>query len=101
LSLKQRTTYYLGRRLNSYDEAQNLHVVVIPEINAGTASVVYGLAVNPVIGVGTFLAQLFLRDPLMKAFTFELQVTGPWKEPVVNKILRHPPRDTTGRVTAD
>ena len=71
-------------------EAQNLHVVVIPEINVGAASVVYGLAVNPVIGVGTFLAQLFLRDPLMKAFTFEYQVTGPWKDPVVTKLVRQP-----------
>ncbi|HJV76049.1 MAG TPA: YhdP family protein [Noviherbaspirillum sp.] len=72
-------------------EAQNLHVVVIPEINVGAASVVYGLAVNPVIGVGTFLAQLFLRDPLMKAFTFEYQVTGQWADPIVTKLLRHQP----------
>lgn len=71
-------------------EAQDLHVVVIPEINVGAASVVYGLAVNPVIGVGTFLAQLFLREPLMRAFTFEYQVTGPWKDPVVTKLLRKP-----------
>jgi uncharacterized protein (TIGR02099 family) len=71
-------------------EAQNLHVVVIPDINVGTASVVYGLAVNPVIGVGTFLAQLFLREPLMKALTFEYQVTGPWKDPVVTKVSRKP-----------
>jgi uncharacterized protein (TIGR02099 family) len=69
-------------------EAQNLHAVVIPELNMGTASVVYGLAVNPVIGVGTFLAQLFLRDPLMKAFTFEYQVTGSFKDPVVTKLVR-------------
>lgn len=75
-------------------EAQNLHVVVIPEINVGAASVVYGLAVNPVIGVGTFLAQLFLRDPLMKAFTFEYQVTGPWKDPVVTKLVRQPQSPT-------
>jgi uncharacterized protein YhdP len=67
-------------------ETQNLHVVVVPEVNAGAASVVYGLAVNPVIGLGTFLAQLFLREPLMKAFTFEYQVTGPWKEPNVVKL---------------
>ncbi|MFZ6772770.1 YhdP family protein [Undibacterium sp. SXout7W] len=67
-------------------ESQNLHVAVIPEVNAGTASVVYGLAVNPVIGLGTFLAQLFLREPLARAFTFEYQVTGPWKDPIVNKI---------------
>lgn len=71
-------------------EAQNLHVVVIPEINVGAASVVYGLAVNPVIGVGTFLAQLFLRDPLMRAFTFEYQVTGLWNDPVVTKLVRQP-----------
>lgn len=75
-------------------EAQNLHVVVIPEINVGAASVVYGLAVNPVIGVGTFLAQLFLREPLMKAFTFEYQITGPWKDPVVTKLLRKPTSPT-------
>jgi len=67
-------------------ESTNLHVAVIPEINAGAASIVYGLAVNPVIGLGTFLAQLFLRDPLMKAFTFEYQITGPWKDPVVTKL---------------
>lgn len=67
-------------------EQQDLHVVVIPEINAGAASIVYGLAVNPVIGVGTFLAQLFLRDPLMKAFTFEYLVTGSWAEPEVTKL---------------
>ncbi|WP_245844884.1 YhdP family protein [Noviherbaspirillum humi] len=69
-------------------ETQNLRVVVIPEINVGTASVVYALAVNPVIGVGSFLAQLFLRDPLAKAFTFEYGITGPWKEPVVTKLPR-------------
>jgi uncharacterized protein YhdP len=50
--------------------------------------VVYALAVNPVIGVGTFLAQLFLREPLSKAFTYEYKITGPWQDPVVTKIER-------------
>jgi uncharacterized protein YhdP len=63
-------------------------VVVIPDINVGAASVVYGLAVNPVIGLGSFLAQLFLREPLMRAFTYEYQITGPWQDPVVNKLAR-------------
>ncbi len=67
-------------------ETQNLHVAVIPEVNAGAASVVYALAINPVIGFGTFLAQLFLRDPLMRAFTFEYQITGSWKDPTVTKL---------------
>ncbi|MBC7413580.1 MAG: TIGR02099 family protein [Herminiimonas sp.] len=70
-------------------ETQNLHVAVIPEINVGTASVVYALAVNPIIGLGSFLAQLFLRDPLMKAFTFEYRITGPWKDPQVVKVDRN------------
>ncbi|MES2024038.1 MAG: YhdP family protein [Pseudomonadota bacterium] len=67
-------------------ESQNLRVVVIPEINAGAASVAYALAINPVIGAGTFLAQLFLREPLMRAFTFEYAITGPWKDPNVVKV---------------
>lgn len=67
------------------EETQNLNVVVIPELNAGGASVVYGLAVNPVIGLGSFLAQLFLRSPLSQALTQDYQVTGPWKDPVVKK----------------
>lgn len=69
-------------------ESQNLHVVVIPEINLGTASVVYALAINPVVGIGSFLAQLFLRDPLMRAFTFEYDITGPWLDPKVVKVER-------------
>lgn len=69
-------------------ETQNLHVAVLPEINVGAASVVYALAVNPVIGLGSFLAQLFLRDPLMRAFTFEYAITGPWKDPLVTKLDR-------------
>ena len=81
-------TVLLSGTANIAQEIQDLHVVVIPEINAGTASIVYALAVNPVIGIGSFLAQLFLREPLMRAFTFEYKITGPWKEPVVAKLNR-------------
>lgn len=66
-------------------ETQNLHVAVLPEINAGVASLAYGL-INPAIGVGTFLAQLFLKDPLSKTFTYEYQITGSWTEPNIQKI---------------
>ncbi len=78
------------------EETQNLNVVVIPELNAGGASVVYGLAVNPVIGLGSFLAQLFLRNPLSQALTQEYQVTGPWRDPVIKKVSgrrKLPPAD--------
>jgi uncharacterized protein (TIGR02099 family) len=68
------------------NETTNLHVVVIPEFNLGTGPLVYALAVNPVIGIGSFLAQLFLRAPVMKALTYHMQVTGPWKSPNVTKL---------------
>jgi len=66
-------------------ETQSLHLAVIPEINLGTASVV-ALAINPVVGVGSFLAQLFLRNPLMKSLTYEYNITGPWSDPQVIKL---------------
>ncbi|MET0964728.1 MAG: YhdP family protein [Noviherbaspirillum sp.] len=69
-------------------ETQNLNVVVLPEINVGAASVAYGLMVNPVIGLGTFLAQLLLRDPLTEAFTMEYQIAGSWKDPEIAKVDR-------------
>ena len=68
------------------NELTNLHVVVIPEVNLGTAPLVYALAVNPVIGLGSFLAQLFLSAPVMKALTYHMQVTGPWKSPNIVKL---------------
>jgi uncharacterized protein YhdP len=83
------------------DETQNLSVVVIPELNAGGASVVYGLAVNPVIGLGSFLAQLFLRNPLSQALTQEYQITGPWKDPLIKKAAvrrKLPPADNDKNV---
>lgn len=68
-------------------ETENVRVVVVPEINAGTASLAYAI-INPAIGLGTFLAQYFLRKPLMAASTREFQVTGPWDEPKVERVER-------------
>jgi uncharacterized protein (TIGR02099 family) len=76
------------------NESTNLHVVVIPEFNLGTGPLVYALAVNPVVGLGSFLAQLFLRAPVMKALTYQMQVTGPWKAPVITKLDHRTPLPT-------
>jgi len=66
-------------------ETQDLRVVVVPEINAGTASLAYA-AINPAVGLGTFLAQLFLRKPLMEASTREFHVSGGWDDPKVERV---------------
>lgn len=68
-------------------ETQDLRVVVVPEINAGTASLL-AYAVNPAMAVGTFLAQWLLRQPLNDANTQEFQVSGPWSEPQIRRVPR-------------
>jgi uncharacterized protein (TIGR02099 family) len=68
-------------------EQQDLKVVVVPEINAGTASLI-ATAINPAIGLGTFLAQFLLREPLQSAATQQFQVSGSWADPKVEKIDR-------------
>ena len=72
---------------NIADETQSLKVVVVPEINAGTASLI-ATAINPVIGLGSFLAQMFLRRPLMEAATQEFQIDGSWYDPIITKVDR-------------
>ena len=70
-------------------ETQDIKVVVVPEINAGTASLI-ATAINPAIGLGTFLAQWFLRRPLMEAATQEFHVDGSWVDPKIQRINRRP-----------
>ena len=69
------------------EETQNLRVFVVPQVNAEAASLAYA-AINPVIGVGTFLAQYLLRKQVSDAGTQEFMITGPWADPQVEKISR-------------
>ncbi len=70
-------------------ETQDVKVVVVPEINAGTASLV-AAAINPAIGLGTFLAQVFLRQPLIRATTQEFHIDGTWADPRILRVPRRP-----------
>ncbi|WP_295855697.1 YhdP family protein [uncultured Xylophilus sp.] len=77
-------------------ETQDLRVVVVPQIDAGTASLVAAV-INPAVGLGTFLAQLFLRGPLTAATTQEFHITGRWDDPQIVKLTG---RDRLGAPTA-
>ena len=68
-------------------ETQDLRVVVVPEINAGTASLVATI-INPVIGLGSFLAQLILRRPLIETATQEFHIDGSWVDPRITRVQR-------------
>lgn len=70
-------------------ETQDLKVVVIPEINAGTASLI-ATVINPAVGLGTFLAQWFLRRPLIESTTKEFHIDGSWADPKITRMQRQP-----------
>ena len=72
---------------NIHRETQDIKVVVVPELNAGTASLV-ATAINPAIGIGTFLAQLILRRPVIEAATQEFHITGSWADPQIERVKR-------------
>lgn len=66
-------------------ETQKLKVVVVPEINAGTASL-YMATINPLVGLTSYLAQMVLSKPLVRAGTSEFLVDGTWADPRVTKV---------------
>ena len=79
----------LDGRADLAAETQNLRVLVVPELNAGGASLAYA-AINPAIGPATFLAQLVLSRPMAAANTREFHITGSWDDPKVEKVEHKP-----------
>ena len=73
-------------------ETQDLHVRVVPEINAGLPALAYAAVVNPAIGLGAFVAQWALRRPLSEAFAYEVDVRGAWDDPQVTARQRASPQ---------
>ena len=52
-------TIFLDGSVDLINQSQNMRVLVLPELNAGIASLGYVL-VNPAIGLGSFIAQYIL-----------------------------------------
>ena len=70
-------------------ETQDLRVVIVPEINTGTASLIASV-INPAVGLGSFLAQMFLSRPLAEANTQEFHIDGSWSDPRITRVERKP-----------
>ena len=66
-------------------ETQQLRVLILPELDAGTASLVAGITVNPVVGLTSFLAQLLLKKPLARASIQTFSIDGSWSDPRVTR----------------
>lgn len=76
---------FMDGRTDIAKETQDIKVVVIPEINAGTASLI-ATWINPAVGLTTFLGQLFLRKPLIEANTKEFHIAGTWADPKFTEV---------------
>jgi len=72
-------------------ETQQLKVLILPQLNAGGASVVAGIAINPVIGLTSYLAQWLLTSPLSRAAVQEFTIDGSWREPRVTRTDHNAP----------
>ncbi len=66
-------------------ETQNLHVSVKPSVGNSISSIV-AVVVNPIWGLGAFILDKILKNPLGQALTFEYRVTGTWEKPVPERL---------------
>lgn len=71
-------------------ETQNLRVVVVPDIDAGSAALLASYYINPLVGLSTYLVNLILRRPLIDANTHEYLIDGTWLEPRVTPVEYKP-----------
>ena len=67
-------------------ETQKLHAQILPIVDAGTASLVAAIAVNPLVGLTSFIAQWLLQNPLSRASAQEFLIDGSWANPQVTRV---------------
>jgi uncharacterized protein (TIGR02099 family) len=83
---------FISGSVDLRNETQQLHLVVLPEIDASTAALALGVA-NPILGLGALLANTVLRAPLSRAFALEYDITGTLNDPVIvrrNRVAANP-----------
>ncbi len=58
----------------------DFQAVAVPKIEMSGAAILSGIIVNPIVGVGAFLTQWLLQEPLGRALTQRFHVTGNWDQ---------------------
>jgi len=64
-------------------ETQNLRVKVVPVV--GDSVSLLAFLGGPVAGIGTFVLQKLLKDPLGQIAAYDYSVTGTWENPLAVK----------------
>ena len=65
-------------------ETQNLRVKVVPGVGDSVSLVAF--LGGPVVGLGAFILQKILKDPLGQMVAYDYAVTGTWDNPIVAKV---------------
>ncbi|MGR9580652.1 YhdP family protein, partial [Pandoraea sputorum] len=65
-------------------ETQDLNVLVLPKINAASASLAWAI-INPALGIGSFFAQLARGEQLSRTLSTTYHVTGSWDNPIIGQ----------------
>jgi uncharacterized protein YhdP len=63
-------------------ENQDIRITVVPNFNAGSASLAYTF-INPIIGLSTMVGQFLIADELSKLFQLDYLVQGTWANPQI------------------
>ena len=72
----------LTGQANLINETQDMRVTVVPNLNAGSASVAYTF-INPIIGLSTLVGQYLIADEVSKLFQMDYLIQGTWATPQV------------------
>ena len=67
-------------------ETQNLQVKVVPVV--GDSVSLLAFLGGPAVGIGTFILQKLLKDPLGKMVAYDYAVTGTWDNPTAMKLSK-------------
>lgn len=67
-------------------EMLDLYAIVVPNLDVSGAAIAAGIAVNPIVGLGAFLTQWLLKDPLGKAMAVEYRIRGEFDDPQVSAV---------------
>ena len=72
----------LTGQANLIDETQDMRVTVVPNLNAGSASLAYTF-INPIIGLSTLVGQYLISDEVSKLFQLDYLIQGTWATPQI------------------
>ncbi len=72
----------LTGRADLMQENQDMRITVVPNFNAGSASLAYTF-INPIIGLSTMVGQFLIADEVSKLFQLDYLVQGTWANPQI------------------